>query len=85
MDNQLIKIKYNVTLVTFNCYKKDGDDLVTETHHETILYKRDKRFLENYLKRKYKNVIAIELVDYSHHSYQSTVPLSVALEYASEV
>lgn len=85
IEEHTIKVSYNVTLVTFNTYKNENGNVTIETEQETILHKRDSKYLENYLKKKYKDYLTIELVDYCHKAYKSLIPFSLALEHASEV
>ena len=80
-----IKISYNVTQVTFNLYKVEDGAVSVLQENETILHKRDDKFLTNYLKKKYKDFLTVELVDYEHKTLKSLIPFSIALEYGSEV
>ena len=80
-----IKVSYNVTQVTFNLYNNKGGKVSVKEESETILYKRDRKYIENYLKKKYKDYLTVELVDYCHTAFKSLIPFSVALEYGSEV
>ena len=85
IEEHYIKVSYNVTQVTFNLYKNDNGNVTIETEQETILHKRDSKYLENYLQKKYKVYLTVELVDYCHKAFKSLIPFSVVLEYGSEV
>ena len=80
-----IKVSYNVTQVTFNLYKVEDGKVSVKEESETILYKRDRKYLENYLKKKYKGYLTVELIDFHHKTFKSLIPFSIALEYGSEV
>lgn len=85
IEEQHVKVRYNVTQCTFNLYKVENGEVTIETEQETILYKRDSKYLENYLKKKYKDYLTVELVDYYHKAFKAHIPFSVALEHGSEV
>ena len=85
IEEHFIKVSYNVTQLTFNLYKNENGNVTIETEKETILHKRDSKYLENYLKKKYKGYLTVELVDYCHKAFKSRIPFSVALEYGSGV
>lgn len=80
-----IKVSYNITQVTFNLYNNEGGKVSVKEESETILYKRDRKYLENYLKKKYKDYLTVELIDFQHKTFKSLIPFSLVLEHGSEV
>lgn len=84
IEEPLVKVGYNVTQFTFNLYKVENGEVTVKQDSETILYKRDNKYLDNYLKKKFKDYLTVELVDYQHKSFKSQIPFSVALEYGME-
>ena len=84
-EEHTLKLGYNVTQVTFNLYKNENGSVSITPESESILHKRDRKYLENYLKKKYKDYLTVELVEFKHKSFKSLIPFSVALEYGSEV
>lgn len=80
-----VKVSYNVTQVVFNLYKHENGNVIVDTQEETILHKRDSKYIENYLNKKYKEYLTVELVDYQHKSFKSVIPFTIALEYGLEV
>ena len=85
IEEPLVKVGFNVTQFTFNLYKVENGGVTVKQDSETILHKRDNKFLDNYLKKKFKDYLTVELVDYQHKSLKSHIPFSLALEYSSEV
>jgi orf3 protein len=79
-----IKVRFNVTQVTFNLYKnKDGEVSVT-TETLTINQRRQLPYIENYLKSKFKDYLAIEIEHYEYKAFTASIPFSLALEYGEE-
>ena len=85
IEEPLVKVGYNVTQFTFNLYKVENGEVTVKQDSETILRKRDNKYLDNYLKKKFKDYLTVELVDYQYKSFKSLIPFSVALEYGTEV
>ena len=85
IEEPLVKVGYNVTQFTFNLYKVENGEVTVKQDSETIIHKRDNKYLDNYLKKKFKDYLTVELVDYQYKSFKSLIPFSVALEYGTEV
>nr|DAK13148.1 MAG TPA: hypothetical protein [Caudoviricetes sp.] len=84
MTDTPIKVRFNVTQVTFNLYKnKDGEVSVT-TETLTINQRRQLPYIENYLKSKFKDYLAIEIEHYEYKAFTASIPFSLALEYGEE-
>lgn len=84
MTDKPIKVRFNVTQVTFNLYKnKDGEVSVT-TENLTINQRRQLPYIENYLKSKFKDYLAIEIEHYEYKAFTASIPFAIALEYGEE-
>lgn len=84
MKDTAIKVRFNVTQVTFNLYKnKDGEVSVT-TETLTINQRRQLPYIENYLKSKFKDYLAIEIEHYEYKAFTASIPFAVALDYGEE-
>lgn len=84
MTDTPIKVRFNVTQVTFNLYKnKDGEVSVT-TETLTINQRRQLPYIENYLKSKFKDYLAIEIEHYEYKAFTASIPFAIALEYGEE-
>lgn len=84
MKDTPIKVRFNVTQVTFNLYKnKDGEVSVT-TETLTINQRRQLPYIENYLKSKFKDYLAVEIEHYEYKAFTAFIPFAIALEYGEE-
>lgn len=84
MTDTPIKVRFNVTQVTFNLYKnKDGEVSVT-TETLSINQRRQLPYIENYLKSKFKDYLAIEIEHYEYKAFTASIPFAIALEYGGE-
>lgn len=84
MTDTPIKVRFNVTQVTFNLYKnKDGEVSVT-TETLSINQRRQLPYIENYLKSKFKDYLAIEIEHYEYKAFTASIPFAIALEYEEE-
>lgn len=84
MKDTSIKVRFNVTQVTFNLYKnKDGEVSVT-TETLTINQRRQLPYIENYLKSKFKDYLAVEIEHYEYKAFTASIPFAIALEYGEE-
>lgn len=84
MKDTPIKARFNVTQVTFNLYKnKDGEVSVT-TETITINQRRQLPYIENYLKSKFKDYLAVEIEHYEYKAFTASIPFAIALEYGEE-
>ena len=84
MKDTPIKVRFNVTQVTFNLYKnKDGEVSVT-TETLTINQRRQLPYIENYLKSKFKDYLAVEIEHYEYKAFTGSIPFAIALEYGEE-
>lgn len=84
MKDTPIKVRFNVTQVTFNLYKnKDGEVSVT-TETLTINQRRQLPYIENYLKSKFKDYLAVEIEHYEYKAFTASIPFALALEYGEE-
>lgn len=84
MTDTPIKARFNVTQVTFNLYKnKDGEVSVT-TETLTINQRRQLPYIENYLKSKFKDYLAVEIEHYEYKAFTASIPFAIALEYGEE-
>lgn len=84
MTDTPIKVRFNVTQVTFTLYKnKDGQVLVT-TETLTINQRRQLPYIENYLKSKFKDYLAVEIEHYEYKAFTASIPFAIVLEYGEE-
>lgn len=84
MTDTPIKVRFNVTQVTFNLYKnKDGQVLVT-TETLIINQRRQLPYIENYLKSKFKDYLAIEIEHYEYKAFTASIPFATVLEHGEE-
>lgn len=79
-----IKVRFNVTQVTFNLYKNKDGQVSVKTETLTINQRRQLPYIENYLKSKFKDYLAIEVQHYEYKAFTASIPFSIALEYGEE-
>ena len=62
---------------------KDGQVSV-KTETRTINQRRQLPYIENYLKSKFKDYLAIEIEHYEYKAFTASIPFAIALEYGEE-
>lgn len=84
MKDTPIKVRFNVTQVTFNLYKNKDGEVSVKTETLTINQRRQLPYIENYLKSKFKDYLAIEVQHYEYKAFMASIPFAIALEHGEE-
>ena len=78
-----IKVSFNVTNITYDLITLDGEELISNSHYETLLHKRSESYINNYLLKKMKesNSIGYDIKYIETEKIISKSPYELALDY----
>lgn len=78
-----VKVILNVTHILYTLVKLVDNELKTEDHTETLLHKRNERYINNYLNKKVKesNSVGYGIKEIEQENIVAEIPYKIALEY----
>ena len=78
-----IKVSFNVTNITYDLITLDGEELISNRYIETLLHKRSKSYINNYLLKKMKdsNSVGYDIKEIKTEKIISEIPYELALDY----
>ena len=79
----IVKVNFNITHVSYTLVKLVDNELKTEDHAETLLHKRNKTYINNYLNKKVKesNSVGYDIKEIEQENIVAEIPYKIALEY----
>ena len=78
-----VKVLFNVTHIVYILIKLEDGQLKSEEHKETLLYKRNESYVNNYLFKKMKesNSVGYDIKEIEQENITAEIPYKVALYY----
>ena len=78
-----IKVSFNVTNIAYDLITLDGEKLISNRYRETLLHKRNKKYINNYLLKKMKdsNSVGYDIKEIEQENIVAEIPYELALDY----
>ena len=78
-----VKVQFNVTHIVYILFKLEDGQLNPEEHKETLLHKRNEKYVNNYLFIKAKNSksVGYDIKEIKTEKIISEIPYELALDY----
>ena len=78
-----IKVQFYVTNIVYILIKLENGELIPEEHKETLLHKRNERYINNYLLKKMKKSksVGYDIKEIEQEYIMSEIPYKLALAY----
>ena len=78
-----IKVSFNVTNIAYDLITLEGEKLISNRYRETLLHKRNERYINNYLLKKMKesNSVGYDIKYIETENIVAEIPYELALDY----
>ena len=78
-----IKVSFNVTIITYYLITLDEEELISNRYTETLLHKRNEKYINNYLLKKMKesNSAGYDIKSIKQENVTAEIPYELALDY----